>query len=86
MRSLFRAHNLLNTGDGTAAFKWCSTGIDNETKNGRPIYNWTNVDRIIDTCRHRVRNTRHASSPRGHATSPLLRPHKSGYAMLQHLR
>ncbi|MEH3122151.1 MAG: beta-xylosidase [Sphingomonas phyllosphaerae] len=45
----FRAHNLLNTGDGTAAFKWGSTDIYNETKDGTPIYNWTNVDRIIDT-------------------------------------
>ncbi len=47
----FRAHNLLNTGDGTAAFKWGSTDIYNETKDGKPIYNWTNVDRIIDTYR-----------------------------------
>jgi xylan 1,4-beta-xylosidase len=47
----FRAHNLLNTGDGTAAFKWGSTDIYNETADGKPIYNWTNVDRIIDTYR-----------------------------------
>ncbi len=47
----FRAHNLLNTGDGTAAFKWGSTDIYNETPDGKPIYNWTNVDRIIDTYR-----------------------------------
>lgn len=45
----FRAHNLLNTGDGTAAFKWGSTDIYNETRDGKPLYNWTNVDRIIDT-------------------------------------
>ncbi len=47
----FRAHNLLNTGDGTAAFKWGSTNIYTETKDGKPVYNWTNIDRIIDTYR-----------------------------------
>ncbi|QJU58551.1 beta-xylosidase [Sphingomonas sp. AP4-R1] len=47
----FRAHNLLNTGDGTAAFKWGSTNVYTETKDGKPVYNWTNVDRIIDTYR-----------------------------------
>jgi len=45
----FRAHNLLNTGDGTPAFKWGSTNIYREAKDGKPIYDWTNVDRIIDT-------------------------------------
>lgn len=45
----FRAHNLLNTGDGTASFKWGSTNVYTETKDGKPIYDWTNVDRIIDT-------------------------------------
>jgi xylan 1,4-beta-xylosidase len=45
----FRAHNLLNTGDGTPAFKWGSTDAYNESKEGKPIYDWTVVDRIIDT-------------------------------------
>ncbi|HJO66605.1 MAG TPA: beta-xylosidase, partial [Sphingomonas sanguinis] len=45
----FRAHNLLNTGDGTPAFKWGSTNVYTETKDGKPIYDWTGVDRIIDT-------------------------------------
>ena len=45
----FRAHNLLNTGDGTASFKWGSTNAYTEDKNGRPVYDWTVVDRIIDT-------------------------------------
>ncbi len=49
----FRAHNLLNTGDGTASFKWGSTNVYTETKDGKPVYNWTNVDRIIDTYRAR---------------------------------
>ena len=45
----FRAHNLLNTGDGTPAFKWGSTNAYTETRDGKPIYDWTVVDRIIDT-------------------------------------
>ncbi|MDO6412822.1 beta-xylosidase [Sphingomonas sp. BIUV-7] len=47
----FRAHNLLNTGDGTAAFKWGSTNVYTETKDGKPIYNWALVDNIIDAYR-----------------------------------
>ena len=49
----FRAHNLLNTGDGTPAFKWGSTNIYTEDAQGRPVYNWTGVDRIFDTYRAR---------------------------------
>ncbi len=45
----FRAHNLLSTGDGTPAFKWGSTNAYTETKDGKPVYDWTVVDRIIDT-------------------------------------
>ena len=45
----FRAHNLLNTGDGTAAFKWGSTNIYTEDKDGHPVYDFTVTDRIIDT-------------------------------------
>lgn len=45
----FRAHNLLNTGDGTAAFKWGSTNAYTETKDGKPVYDWRVVDGIIDT-------------------------------------
>jgi len=45
----FRAHNLLNTGDGTPAFKWGSTNAYTETPDGKPRYDWTVVDRIIDT-------------------------------------
>ncbi|MDR3698660.1 MAG: beta-xylosidase [Candidatus Sulfopaludibacter sp.] len=49
----FRAHNLLCTGDGTPALKWGSTGIYTEDKEGKPIYNWTVIDRIFDTYRAR---------------------------------
>lgn len=45
----FRAHNLLSTGDGTAAFKWGSTNAYTETGDGKPVYDWTIVDNIIDT-------------------------------------
>ncbi len=44
----FRAHSLLVTGDGTPALKWGSTNIYTEDAAGRPVYNWTIVDRIFD--------------------------------------
>ncbi|WP_165253604.1 GH39 family glycosyl hydrolase [Paludisphaera soli] len=44
----FRAHNLLTSGDGTPALKWGSTGAYREDADGRPIYDWTIVDRIFD--------------------------------------
>ncbi|HET7626652.1 MAG TPA: beta-xylosidase, partial [Verrucomicrobiae bacterium] len=45
----FRTHNLLTSGDGTPALKWGSTGAYSEDANGKPIYNWTILDRIFDT-------------------------------------
>jgi xylan 1,4-beta-xylosidase len=48
-RSYFRAHSLLVTGDGTPALKWGSTNAYTEDANGKPIYDWTIVDRIFDT-------------------------------------
>jgi xylan 1,4-beta-xylosidase len=45
----FRTHNLLTSGDGTPALKWGSTGTYSEDTNGKPIYNWTILDRIFDT-------------------------------------
>ena len=44
-----RTHNLLTSGDGVAALKWGSTNAYTEDPNGRPVYDWTIVDRIIDT-------------------------------------
>ena len=44
-----RAHNLLTTGDGTPALKWGSTNAYTEDRTGRPVYDWTIVDRILDT-------------------------------------
>ena len=48
-RVYFRAHNLLTTGDGTPALKWGSTNAYTEDANGKPVYDWTIVDRIFDT-------------------------------------
>lgn len=44
-----RAHNLLTSGDGTAALKWGSTNAYTEDEKGRPVYDWTIVDSIVDT-------------------------------------
>src|SRR5262245_40132315 len=45
----FRAHNLLTSGDGTPALKWGSTNAYTEDKDGKPVYDWTILDRIFDT-------------------------------------
>lgn len=45
----FRTHNLLTTGDGTPALKWGSTNAYTEDARGRPVYDWTIVDRIFDS-------------------------------------
>jgi xylan 1,4-beta-xylosidase len=47
----FRAHNLLSSGDGTAAFKWGSTNAYVEDADGTPRYDWRIVDGIFDTYR-----------------------------------
>jgi len=44
-----RTHNLLTSGDGTSALKWGSTNAYTEDADGRPQYDWTIVDRILDT-------------------------------------
>jgi xylan 1,4-beta-xylosidase len=44
-----RTHNLLTTGDGTPGLKWGSTNAYTEDASGRPIYDWSIVDRIFDT-------------------------------------
>jgi len=45
----FRAHNLLNTGDGVPALKWGSTNAYPEDAQGRPVYDWRILDEIFDT-------------------------------------
>lgn len=44
-----RAHSMLVTGDGVAALKWGSTNVYTEDKQGKPVYDWTIVDKIFDT-------------------------------------
>src|SRR5215831_5746439 len=45
----FRTHNLLTSGDGTPSLKWGSTNAYREDENGKPVYDWTILDRIFDT-------------------------------------
>jgi xylan 1,4-beta-xylosidase len=45
----FRAHNLLTSGDGTAALKWGSTNAYTEDAQGKPVYDWTITDKIFDS-------------------------------------
>src|SRR3954465_14174568 len=44
-----RTHNLLQTGDGSPSLKWGSTNAYTEADDGKPRYDWTNVDRILGT-------------------------------------
>jgi xylan 1,4-beta-xylosidase len=44
-----RVHNLFTTGDGSATLKWGSTNVYTEDATGKPVYDWTIVDRIFDT-------------------------------------
>ncbi len=46
-----RVHNLLTTGDGSSSIKWGATNVYTEDGAGRPVYNWTILDRIFDTFR-----------------------------------
>ena len=44
-----RTHNLLTSGDGTSALKWGSTNAFTRDAFGKPVYDWSIVDRIFDT-------------------------------------
>lgn len=46
-----RTHNLLTSGDGTASLKWGSTNAYTEDASGKPVYDWTVMDRIFDAYR-----------------------------------
>src|SRR4051812_44493994 len=48
--AFYRTHNLLNTGDAAPALKWGSTNVYTEDASGAPVYDWTVVDRVFDTC------------------------------------
>ncbi len=44
-----RTHFLLASGDGKAGFKFGSTNAYSEDASGKPVYDWTIVDRILGT-------------------------------------
>jgi xylan 1,4-beta-xylosidase len=44
-----RTHFLLASGDGSGALKWGSTNAYSEDASGKPMYDWTVVDKILDT-------------------------------------
>jgi xylan 1,4-beta-xylosidase len=48
-RVQIRTHNLLTTGDGIPALKWGSTNACTEDSAGHAVYDWTIVDKILDT-------------------------------------
>ncbi len=48
-RVQIRTHNLLTTGNGTAALKWGSTNAYTEDSAGHSVYDWTILDKILDT-------------------------------------
>lgn len=43
-----RVHHLLTSGDGTLALKWSSTNVYTEDAEGKPRYDWTRLDAIMD--------------------------------------
>ena len=45
----FRTHNLLTSGHDTLNLKWGSTNVYTEDAQGNPIYDWTILDKIMDT-------------------------------------
>ena len=47
-----RTHFLLATGDAAPGFKWGSTNAYTEDASGKPVYDWTVVDKIFETYLH----------------------------------
>jgi len=45
----FRTHNLLTSGHDTLSLKWGSTNVYTEDASGKPIYDFTVIDKIFDT-------------------------------------
>jgi xylan 1,4-beta-xylosidase len=43
-----RAHHLFTSGDGTAKLKWSSTNVFSLDASGKPVYDFTILDRIFD--------------------------------------
>lgn len=44
-----RTHNLLTSGDGVPSLKWGSTNAFTRNALGKPVYNWSILDKIFDT-------------------------------------
>jgi xylan 1,4-beta-xylosidase len=44
-----RCHFMLCSGDGTGSPKWGSSNVYTEDADGRPVYSWAIIDRILDT-------------------------------------
>jgi len=76
----FRAHNLMNTGDGIAALKWGSTNMYTEDKDGKPVYNWEIVDKIFDTYIQRKIKPLAQIGFMPQALSPKPEPYKHDWA------
>ena len=63
---------MLATGDGTPGLKFGSTNAYTEDASGKPVYDWTITDRIIDTYLQAGRET--LCRDRIHAAGSLLAP------------
>ncbi len=72
-----RTHHLLTSGDGSPALKWGSTNAYREDARGRPVYDWTILDRIFDTLRARGVKpfVEIGFMPEALSTHPELYPH-----------
>ena len=44
----FRAHSQFCTGEGVHALKWGSTNAYTEDADGKPVYDWTIIDKVYD--------------------------------------
>ena len=44
-----RTHNLLTSGDGVPTLKWGSTNAFTRDASGKPVYDWSIIDKIFDT-------------------------------------
>jgi xylan 1,4-beta-xylosidase len=77
-----RVHNLLTSGDGTAALKWGSTNVYTEDASGRPVYDWTIVDRIVETYRERGMKpfVQLGFMPEALSSAPPGRPYRHAWA------
>lgn len=67
-----RTHFMLASGDGTAGLKWGSTNAYTEDESGKPVYDWTIVDRILGNLSRSWRQT--VCRDRLHAESALDSP------------